>query len=58
MKGLKSSPQESVDSILPTDDFIELSDFSDAHKRDKHMLNSRLSPVDFCLAVGEEIKAE
>lgn len=40
------------------DDLIELSYFSDAHKRDKPLCKSRLSPVDFCTAVGEEIKAK
>lgn len=29
-----------------------------ARERDKHMLNSQLSPADLCLAVGEEIKAK
>lgn len=40
------------------DDLTELSDFSDPHKRDKHMLKSKLSPFDFCIAIGEEIKAK
>lgn len=40
------------------DDLTELSDFNDAHKRDKPMWRSRLSLVDFCPAFGEEIKAK
>lgn len=59
-KGRVSNPLSRNWGILywQLEDLIELSDFNDAHERDKHMLNSRLSPVDFYLAAGEEVKAK